>query len=149
MKKINPFLMDIDTVLKTAVNVKKMFPSDTYIYFLIHNEEVIYVGQTTQLMTRIAYHTTCKTFDSINYFKVEEEDANLIEAIMIVKFDPPLNNAMPGQELYVSYEQLKKMYGLSKKQIQKLIGKDFVCAAGKLYVEMSSEKYRILREAEL
>ena len=66
-KEANPYLVDIEAVLETAVNVKELFPDDIYIYFLIHNNEVVYVGQTTQLMMRIGYHTTCKTFDSVNY----------------------------------------------------------------------------------
>ena len=69
--------------------------------------------------------------------------------MMIVMFDPPLNNAMRRQELYVSYQQLKQVYGLSRRQIQNLIGKDIVCAVGTVYVEMSTEKYQILEEATL
>ena len=148
-EEANPYLVDIEAVLETAIDVKELFPDDIYIYFLIRNNEVVYVGQTTQLMMRIGYHTTCKTFDSINYFKVKAEMANLIEAMMRVKFVPPLNNAMPRQELYVSYQQLKQVYGLSRRQIQNLIGKDFVCAVGNVYVEMSTEKYQILEEATL
>ena len=107
------------------------------------------MGQTKQLINRISFHNTCKTFDSFNYFRVDDEHANLAEAMMIVKFDPPLNNTLPGQCLYVSYQQLKQMYGLPRKQIQSLIGRDFISVGGKVYVEMNEEKYSILKEATI
>ena len=136
--------IDLETLIKSAVKIPEQLCSASVIYFLLDSGEVIYVGQTRQLFVRLAAHMMDKTFDSYAAFPVAPEAANDMEAEMIVRFMPPLNKGIPVQDRYVSYGRLRRIYGLPKKKVQDLIGKDCFVYNGSLYVEMTAEKHAIL-----
>lgn len=67
------------------------------IYFLVHEQEIVYVGQSINCHIRIGSHLNdeLKVFDS--YFVVECPESRLdeMEAKYIVKFRPRFNLAIP------------------------------------------------------
>jgi hypothetical protein len=61
------------------------------VYFLIKDGEVVYVGSTTGLGSRIATHRADKDFDDVFYIPVPRALMLSIERDMIQNFRPPLN----------------------------------------------------------
>ncbi|MBI2628952.1 hypothetical protein HYW74_02625 [Candidatus Pacearchaeota archaeon] len=66
-----------------------VFPS--CIYFLVKNDEVIYVGQTIELPSRLASHRQDKLYDRVFYLPVPESDLNRVEKEFIITLKPKLN----------------------------------------------------------
>ena len=62
-----------------------------YVYFLVRDDQVVYVGQTTKLRSRIKTHRKMKGFDQVFYIHVNKADLNAVETKWIRHFDPPLN----------------------------------------------------------
>lgn len=64
----------------------------TGIYFLILNQEVVYVGQSVDVLGRISRHKReGKQFDSYSYILCAPEKLNTLEAQYITAFMPWLN----------------------------------------------------------
>jgi excinuclease UvrABC nuclease subunit len=115
--------MDISEVLKKydigAVEVlaqkKPALPKVTGIYFLIHGSEVVYVGQSVDIYSRISQHSkdVLKTFDSFSILECPAEHLGILEAHYIFKFHPLLNTTFPTNHAYKSFTQLKKLLNVS------------------------------------
>ncbi|HDZ62781.1 MAG TPA: hypothetical protein ENH40_06525 [Nitrospirae bacterium] len=68
------------------------FTKGVRVYFLMQDDYVAYIGQTTHLAARIATHVADgKTFDSVAYKDVCGADAVMIEAFNINYHNPELN----------------------------------------------------------
>ncbi len=67
------------------------------IYFLLRGLEVIYVGQTVNLMVRLATHIVkgIKDFDGYAFLPFPQEDLSVHEARFIRKYDPIYNKCLP------------------------------------------------------
>jgi hypothetical protein len=67
-----------------------------WIYFLINDEEIIYIGQAVNLITRLSYWRKKKKFPFTKFFaqKFEgtEEEKNLIEEDLILHYQPKEND---------------------------------------------------------
>ena len=63
----------------------------TFIYFLIYNEDVVYVGQTTRGLTRVYSHISDKQFNKIYIIEVEEDNLDYWEDFYIFKYKPIYN----------------------------------------------------------
>lgn len=61
-----------------------------FIYFLLLNDEVVYVGKTTQGIVRPYSHKN-KKFDEIKIIAVDEYFLNISEEYFIVKYKPIYN----------------------------------------------------------
>lgn len=67
------------------------------VYFLILNEEVVYIGSSVNAPSRIATHRSTKEFDSAFWITVREQSLLVYEGALIRYFAPPLNEgANPG-----------------------------------------------------
>lgn len=64
------------------------------IYFLLKNNEIVYVGKTINLEQRIMSHqmNNKKDFDNFLFFKVDSEKLDLCERYFINKLKPIYNN---------------------------------------------------------
>ena len=62
-----------------------------YVYFLMDVEEVVYVGKTMGLSSRIAAHKRDKVFDRCFWIPVPEKDLLATEGKWINKFSPKYN----------------------------------------------------------
>lgn len=60
------------------------------IYFLTKDDQIIYVGQSNNIMRRVGEHIN-KEFDSYSYIRCTHEALDLVESIYIFSYSPPLN----------------------------------------------------------
>jgi hypothetical protein len=62
------------------------------VYFLLSDSEVVYVGKTTNLTTRVLSHSAQKDFDAVYYLPVKISELNDVERKYIKQLDPKYNN---------------------------------------------------------
>lgn len=63
----------------------------TFIYFLLENNDVVYVGQTTQGISRPFNHYKDKDFDEIRLIYCNKNELNALENKYILKYKPKYN----------------------------------------------------------
>ena len=61
------------------------------VYFLIYEKKVVYVGQSTNVFSRIFTHVQTKKFDSYVYIPCEKDTLDKLESLYIHLLSPPLN----------------------------------------------------------
>ena len=67
--------------------------NNSLVYFLLYNEEVVYVGQTVQGLVRPLSHKD-KVFDSVAVISVPEDLLTAVEDYYISKYTPKYNKTM-------------------------------------------------------
>ena len=78
----------------------------TGVYFLIGGDKVVYVGQSTNIYSRIASHTD-KLFDSFAFIPCKKELLDSLESLYIHVLRPPLNgNQHGGKQAPISLQKL-------------------------------------------
>jgi len=77
------------------------------VYFLIHEGEIVYVGQSIDVINRVATHVLKaeKEFDRYAYVEIEPDDLNSVEADYIVNLGPRYNG--PNLPSYGEWLSLK------------------------------------------
>lgn len=70
-----------------------------FIYFLIKEREVVYVGKTTKGILRPLSHTN-KIYDEIKIIYCEEDELDTLENKYIIKYKPIYNKEINHNELY-------------------------------------------------
>ncbi len=147
--KNNKSAFNKEMVLKSARSIDSHLVGKPVIYYLVQGDEVIYIGQTCNLAQRLLSHMSNKDFDRYSFFESAPEDLDLLEAELILHFKPALNKGVPSQPKYWSYDRIRRVYGLPKRPVQKLIGRECIEFNGILYVVMTDEKHVILERGEL
>jgi hypothetical protein len=61
------------------------------VYFLSRKGEVVYVGQTCDLESRVNSHRQQKRFDEVCFFEPDGDRVEHVEAALIKALRPPLN----------------------------------------------------------
>jgi hypothetical protein len=96
-------------------------PKCSAIYFVMQDEQVLYIGQTVNLANRLASHQRWEQFktlgESLKVAWLECSEIHLLEEIetaLISYFNPPLNgSALPSQKpritIRVSEEELEEL----------------------------------------
>lgn len=75
-------------ILEAAIPLRR----NSAVYFLLCEEEVIYVGQSSDVMARISRHRReGKKFDAFAYMECEPEDLDRLETLYINAFVPREN----------------------------------------------------------
>lgn len=103
------FYLTKSNIISNKIKLEKFPP---IIYFLIRDNEIVYVGQSKHGLHRITTHVNTNKiqFDSYSYIEVKEEDMNKIEAFYILKFCPEYNKFLPNNtNEYTSISKTKKM----------------------------------------
>ena len=98
--------------------------SITGIYFLLHNSEIVFVGQSVNILVRVGQHWIQKEkeFDSFSFVPCPAESLNLLQAHFICKFMPKYNSGgLPQQDMFKSLSQLKSILGLDLYSVKKII----------------------------
>lgn len=73
-----------------------------YLYFLLDNLEIVYVGQTKCVESRVQQHLNVgRVFDSYSSIDIYDQIPNEIEADYIVKFNPRDNRSLPKNDKYI------------------------------------------------
>ena len=80
------------------------------VYQLLNSSgDVLYVGQTLDLKTRLNQHIlSSKSPDSFSFEVVDKSRANNVEAARITQLKPALNKSLPTNDFYTSKAKLKK-----------------------------------------
>ena len=88
-----------------------------YIYYLLfHDNEVMYVGQSKNVFSRIGAHLSSGVipFFMFRYFEVLPHEMNDIEAEEIIKYRPRYNNSIPSNNTFFNLEQMKSKYPIMR-----------------------------------
>ena len=106
-------------------NELKNLPSESGIYYYVRFFKILYVGQSTSLFHRWNHkgdwqHKHRKSFLNswfarLHYRPVKKENLDLVEALEIKRFDPPLNIQKPDPEKYKSwiYRIMEEVYWIA------------------------------------
>jgi len=103
-------LLRILTYPSAGKTTLKNLPSESGIYYYVCLFKVLYIGQSTSLYHRWNHKGDWKhkhrdsfinsRFARLHYRKVKRSDLDLIEALEIQRFDPPLNIQKPDPSKY-------------------------------------------------
>ena len=94
----------------------------TFIYFLLKDSEVVYVGQTRKGLQRTFLHTD-KDFDEVKVIKCKTEELDILESYYISKYIPKYNKVIGKGNLlsvYKARNTLRKIKGFEKSTIPQL-----------------------------
>lgn len=106
----------------------------TGIYFLIDGEEIVYVGQSLDIFTRIQIHkATGKVFDRYYYIECEESALNELEAEHIVKFAPKYNSKPPYNSSWRTLKMLKRDLDADLNEIKRYIKQQKIVSTNGYY----------------
>lgn len=77
--------------------VAAAFPIDAKcgVYFLVRGRRVVYVGQSVNIMARLATHMKEKEFDAACYLEAAPDELDFIESFYIHALQPELNGPAP------------------------------------------------------
>jgi len=79
-------------IISSSIEFEKLHDYG-YIYFLLQENEVVYVGQTVNLHTRIKNHKKTKEFNKINWIQIPIKWLEYAETYYIIKFNPKYNKS--------------------------------------------------------
>lgn len=68
-----------------------LFNSGTCIYFLCHDNKVVYVGQAENIHSRLVEHHKAKYFDAVFYIRVSANRMSKVESSLIAYLQPKYN----------------------------------------------------------
>lgn len=116
------------------------FPLNS-IYFLLKNKTIIYIGQSTNLLSRINDHTEeGKDFDRVLYYEVNSNsDLTILETIFIKRFQPILNQQKNKKKKNFILDKFEDEY-LKKKLPEYIYDSLF---KGKIKIRQSNKFYLI------
>jgi len=88
------------TIMKSKVEIlerAREYFTKCGIYFLIDHGDIVYVGQSVNVESRVATHAIegTKEFSHYSFVPCEKQHLNNIEALYIKHFDPKYNTSMP------------------------------------------------------
>lgn len=88
------------------------YPLITGVYFLIQGDEIVYVGQSLDIMARIAQHrNNGKVFSKFTYIQVAPEHLDDVETEYIVRFWPKYNgDLLPCYDKWVTLNFLVRIF---------------------------------------
>lgn len=75
---------------ETLIQQAKSNLSICGIYFLIKDNEIVYIGQSTNIFARLSGHGN-KDFDSVTFVPCEKSELNIMESLYILAYRPKLN----------------------------------------------------------
>lgn len=83
-----------------------------WVYLLECDGEICYVGQSTDLSSRVSTHYySNKKFNRLHYCECDNWlEASNVEAKMIVKYNPPNNKTLPANEVYMTHTVARKVF---------------------------------------
>lgn len=83
------------------------------IYFLIKGSTIVYVGQTTQGLSRTFAHIKTKDFNKYYFFPCEKNLLSSLESAYILKFKPKYNKILvynSTSSSFISIDSIKRKF---------------------------------------
>ena len=115
-----PFLPTSPTQLLGSLAEIQRLPrythvSQTGVYFLFNQNDVVYVGQGQDILSRIGHHALAgkKQFDSYAYLPCPADQLNEAEAHFIHLLQPYYNKTIPFNDTYKSLPTIKRTLGVN------------------------------------
>jgi hypothetical protein len=104
------------------------------IYLLLRGREVVYVGQSTNMMARIGAHLAeqKKAFDGYVLLPCEPQNLTTREVEMIIMYLPEYNLTIPANQAYISILQVKELSGIGLREIKKMFREAGIVPVGTL-----------------
>lgn len=86
-------LLDVASIVRKSIRYDQICG----IYFLIRGQEIVYIGQSMNVLSRLSQHYAeqTKVFDSFYLLECREANLNHTEALYIAKFAPIYNITKP------------------------------------------------------
>lgn len=89
------------------------------VYFLLDEDEIIYIGSSKHIVSRVYSHTSSeKHFNQVRFISCDNESKEQLEAQLIIEHNPKYNLGLPGVEDYVT---LNHCLSQSKAELNSLI----------------------------
>lgn len=80
---------DIPKHLQCVPGLREMeMPHDYYIYFLVREDRVVYVGQTKNIYTRLSWHKSYTKHDRAFFFQCYKSEADRLEHHWTAELNP-------------------------------------------------------------
>ena len=103
---------------------KGVYPKEIFVYLLLKNNQVIYVGQTTNGINRIKQHFVKKEieFDEYRTIKCSKKDLNNLEDFYIIKYQPKYNKKINSSVVKPTYiiHKIKDIIGFNPYSIKRI-----------------------------
>lgn len=80
-------LLSSEAIVDSSVPFKKLCG----VYFIISEGQIIYIGQSVDILSRIGLHENHWKFDAYSIVECAKENLDLLESLYIHLFNPPLN----------------------------------------------------------
>jgi excinuclease UvrABC nuclease subunit len=87
-------LVDIEEIRAQSQAPK---PPLVGVYFLFKDTELVYVGQSNNILLRVQTHTKRLDFDRYAYLSCSKDELDDLENAYILKLRPKLNRRLPGK----------------------------------------------------
>lgn len=115
----------MDNLVKYCLDDLKGFQSDNRcgVYLLYLDCKVVYVGKSLNVIDRIRFcHTHDKSFNQWSYIPISYTDAGNLEAELVIKYQPVLNQRLPKNNRFLSKDWFRQQaWGKQKEAIFKAI----------------------------
>lgn len=112
-----------------------------FVYFLIFEGEVVYVGKTTTGLARVYAHVNSKLFNQIFVIECEEDDLDKVEAKYILKYNPMYNTNMNKNGMYTIRKSVKLINSKLRVQMTRPKLSKLLTILGIQLVEFNGELY--------
>ena len=110
-------LLNKDDIIKMQIPIIDPNCNFSVIYFLLQDNEIVYVGSSNKGLSRIYQHIRDKKFNAYSYIVVPSENRAKLENNYIFRFNPKYNY-IPNYENMISLNVLQKQ--LKQKKVEKL-----------------------------
>ena len=110
-------LLNKDDIIKMQIPIIDPNCNLSVIYFLLQDNEIVYVGSSNKGLSRIYQHIRDKKFNAYSYIVVPPENRAKLENNYIFRFNPKYNY-IPNYENMISLNVLQKQ--LKQKKVEKL-----------------------------
>ena len=81
----------MDHLSKEAIDITKAASLSCGVYFLKHEGQIVYVGQSVSVYNRVSAHRKYKKFDQVSFLPCKQEELNNLEGFFIRLLMPKLN----------------------------------------------------------
>ena len=88
---------------------KTIYSREVFIYFLIKDDIIVYVGQTAKGMSRIQAHEGNKDFNAYTIINCDKDELDELENHYILKFNPIYNKMINTNDKYISRQGIRKL----------------------------------------
>ena len=91
--------LDTDEVVRNSTPI----PPKCGIYFLLKAGRIIYIGKSTNVLSRLGQHANSVDFDTFTVAECDIEVLDFVENVMIAKFKPELNKKLKDNDTVLRF----------------------------------------------